>query len=271
MDKDGRFHNRSTKWYEISPYGVLLNKDESLGVSSVGFGIEAISRDGKIAFVLGEIDEKIGHWLVNLNNGERKFIFDLVLFGASLSPDNKKIAFLTPNDEVVYLKVLDIETSQILLKTITPPEKKYIRYKWGEFGGIDWSPDGNTIAISTMDREVYLFDLKANEFKKVAKGFSPIFSNDGLFAACHSYKKIHIIDCRAKEKTKTLKTYKWVNGPMAWSPDGQYIAYANTEISFKVFFDIYTLNIVAINKIEESEVCRFQPNGVFRWFDDIPQ
>lgn len=126
-------------------------------------------------------------WMMNADGSSPELIHNDSLWGASWSPDGKKIAFMTAtNGDLV---VMDLATREV---------DKLI-----ELGTIPvWSPDGDAIAYEPLR-----------------------LPSDRLYLVDPMTKKKWEIDLR-NERLEILHKH-WA--PMAWSPDGEKIAFLGLE------------------------------------------
>ncbi|MDP4536232.1 winged helix-turn-helix domain-containing protein [Alkalimonas collagenimarina] len=122
---------------------------------------------------------------------------DGIEFYHSISPDEKFLAFSyasSPSDDVVVLKLQNLETHQVITLTEEP---------YSSFGAA-WSPDGTQLAYHRMLSgqlcEIRLLTLDSNKIG---------INSDRLLTECGS---------------------KSVSARLTWSPDGRYIVYPSREV-----------------------------------------
>jgi Tol biopolymer transport system component len=106
------------------------------------------SPDGNfVYFVRGRtIFERQTLYQIPAFGGATRKLFDDVRSAAAVSPDGKRIAFVRGPD--LILANADGTGEPQILATRKPPEEFFLAY-WDS--GLDWSPDGKTIAISGGD------------------------------------------------------------------------------------------------------------------------
>ena len=102
----------------------------------------------------------------------------------SLSPDGKKIAFMSDTSGEYQLHIRDMETGAV--RTLTNFEKGY-RYT------PNWSPDGNHIAFIDNSQQLFVIEVSSGDLKHIdtglwrynwdLEGFTPSWSSDSRWLA----------------------------------------------------------------------------------------
>ena len=152
------------------------------------------------------------------------------------SPDNRQIAFLRlPElaEERFRLMILDIETKK--------------EWEVGRvWGGLDWSPDGQFLAVSDnltdgTSSGIFLLSTDGRERRPLSTpapkenlyDFNPRFSRDGtklIFIRAYSnlFREIFLVDLRSGALTQLTYDQRAIIG-VAWTPDGQEIFFLSNR------------------------------------------
>lgn len=111
----------------------------------------AISRDGN-RLAAADMSGEVHIWNASTGHRLQKFSesFTAVVFNLAFSPDGQSIAAVGVDGDAFVLKVLDIETGEVVLEHSEGPE----------IFATDYSPDGNWLAIGVGDGSVKLLDAK---------------------------------------------------------------------------------------------------------------
>jgi len=156
-----------------------------------------------------------------------------------MSPDGRKIAYVSYKDRYPFLYIFDLDTG-----TSTPLSKHV-----GLNSSPAWSPDGGTIAMTLSkdgNTEIYLKNADGSNPRRLTNDpgsdTSPTFDPTGRQIAFVSERggvpQIHVMNSDGSNVHRVTfgKSYD-----PAWSPDGRMIAYV-AENSGEGF-EIYVLNV----------------------------
>jgi Tol biopolymer transport system component len=177
-------------------------------------------------------------------------------YHAALSPDGKKLAFTKHAYDKFYLFLAD--TSGKNLKHLYPPTNNP-KLAFQTVYNIDWSPKGDFIAISYIDRDnrkIGLYDLKNNEFFTLCETTSderdPKFNSDGTNLYFSSDRTGIFNIYRYNFESKTLQRLTSVSGG-AFTPDistdEKQLVFANYD---KDGYGIYLIDTITV--LEEIPV-----------------
>jgi tricorn protease len=189
----------------------------------------------------------------------------------AISPDGKKLAFAI-RGEIFAASAKDGGDATRVTRTSSKESQ------------IVWAPDSRRIAyVSDRDgvQHEYLYDFKAGTEARLTNGPSDDaaarFSPDGkLLAFERGEKEIRVLDLASKEErllaTGLLDDALDPGHPLAWSPDGKWVAFLNT--SLKLFSNI---EVVAISGGASKPVSflanvfggsvTWSPDGTYLLFD----
>jgi len=195
----------------------------------------------KIAFV-NDMSGSKELYVVDYDGENLKKITDdksIVLF-PEISPDGQKILFTSysAGRQILYL--------------INPDGRK--RKTISSYRGLNsagaWSPDGQSIVLTlSKDRgpDIYIINLSGEILKRLtfsrAINTAPSFSPDGSRVAYTSnipgYPQIYVMDAYGSNVQRL--TYTGMCDSPAWAPNGEYIAFAKSEMGSG--YNIYTIEV----------------------------
>ena len=141
------------------------------------------------------------------------------------SPDGKRIAFVSARDSILLDYRRDIWTNNIYVMDTDGSNIKRITRDntTNAYGGLSWSPDGNSLAVAISSLSPY-----------------------GLFYSAG----IHILNLHNSSIIELPYNSAQIQGNPKWSPDGKYILYT---ISGSKFIQIYRMNADGTNQIDLSK------------------
>lgn len=146
-----------------------------------------------------------------------------------ISPDGAQIAYIHQNVAYIY----DVATDDV-----TPLLER-------QFSGVDWSPDGETLALTVQQgghSEIMLFDIATHDTRllddhAIAK-YSAAFSPDGC---CILYRgpndrnigvtTLYIMRLQSGA-VQEINVQGTIMNEIVWSPGGTHIAYANQTAGY---------------------------------------
>jgi TolB protein len=164
-----------------------------------------------------------------------------------MSPDGKKIAYLSYKDRYSFLYVYDRDSGQ------SYPLSKEV----GLNAAPAWSPDGRQLAMVLSkdgNTEIYLRNADGSNPRRLTKNkdgdTSPCFSPDGQRIAFVSDRggspQIYVMDINGGDAIRL--SHQGCNSyDPAWSPDGKYIAYVVEQRG--AGFQIYMMNADGSNPV----------------------
>ena len=157
----------------------------------------------------------------------------------AFSPNNKRMAFLICGKRRVIkpkgrflpellgppaasCAILDVETREyrVITESDLYPSTP------------SWTPDGNSIWVSTYEGRMVRIDLEGNEVEFYGQGLSPALSPDGTYLAYLDLDRRTICVADLKRETKRVLTSRFTyHAPLPyspkirWSPDSKYLLY----------------------------------------------
>jgi Tol biopolymer transport system component len=197
----------------------------------------AWSATGRIAFYLEEGTEKdVGIWLVDANDDqEREFVGEGTEY--AWAPDGERLAIVDLVQATEYvISILDMQTGKVTKTYHISGNGNRV-----QGGGISWSPAGDWLAFSlgiagkraytTSNMDIYVLDLVSGDSRRLTHGGQNIFpswSPDGTmitFSGGTSYRDQTLVVLRPDDAEIVQPLDTASVGPVAWSPDGQWIAF----------------------------------------------
>ncbi len=157
---------------------------------------------------------------------------DLVwpMFNEKFSPDGETL--------VGFKSVLGYGYGDLFAIDLTTWETRTITSGAGTTGmnHLFWSPDGHTIGFQTYNspypHEIWLVDVDSGEKQFFAEGSIATWSPDGQRIAIATLEEesivLRILNVDGKESEEVFRREGWLNweAGLAWSPNGQYIAFS---------------------------------------------
>jgi len=152
-------------------------------------------------------------------------------YQADVSPDGKRIAFLTKLDGPERLVVMDLRTGEV--RDLVRHGKRTI------FGNPHWSPDGGRITFSSNARvghQIYVVDVASGEEHRVSPltsgGCEPRFGRDGRRVVYVSRGHMGTTSRLVEHDLETgderaLVDWPALNYDPVYSPDGTELAFAS--------------------------------------------
>lgn len=170
-----------------------------------------------------------------------------------------------------WLKIWDLSTGQV--------EQTISEHRYPVFS-LDFSPDGQTLAVASMHETIELWDLGNGDrpptLQNILEGhslgvFSLHFTPDGEMLISRSLEEsIKIWDLKTGELIQTLDSHAGPVWSEAISPDGKLLATGNLDESIKIWHlekNSGKLNVSEVCVLNgHSDVVRclaFSPNGKF--------
>ena len=243
----------------------------------------------KIAFVCN--DDNFNRYSTCLlvsnidGNHQRKLIEAHGIGTIAWSPDGKNIAYLqsewTNNKEIWSLKTINLQGN---IKTLT--QDVYF------LSSLSWSPDSQKIVFTSQDGLVTIIDVDSGKLRKVVKGdfvsWSPTgeivyrdyegdkphwteYHSDGGFTDYFaSGEKFYIMNADGTDKRLFLNVKKKLRGlfdfltvpgvstPMTWSPDGKFVIFGRSYVSFPSYatriyvMEVSTKKVVKISTVMQT-------------------
>jgi Tol biopolymer transport system component len=201
--------------------------------------VPADAKDEKIVFTaFSEKDKKIGIGIMNADGSKRTVLTtgDAMEMDPALSPDGKRIVFVTVNKEAQQGELWTMKVDGTDRKKLVEGKAKTLAFS------PSWSPDGRKIAYSEMqaegggpptDADLIVIDADGKNAKTLGRGLMPAWSPDGKKVLYTVMPKgggfepsLHVMDADGKNAKELVKARAMLG---AWSPDGKKIAYTGAE------------------------------------------
>lgn len=176
----------------------------------------------------------------------------------ALSPKGDRVAFITNRDYFFNVYLMDAHTGEIIKKlaegNISPDFEELNIVS----PGLDWSPDGKTIAVSALHHGydvIYLLDVESTDYITISPGLDAInsisWSWDGKYLAfigqTARQSDVYIYNLQTKELTN-LTDDIFSETDLEWTHSGREIFFTSdrdsnlTEVSLPGNFKIYNRN-----------------------------
>jgi TolB protein len=156
----------------------------------------------------------------------------------SLSPDGKKVAFVSWRQGGSAIYVLSLETMK--LNQLTPADNRVL------YGHPDWSPDGKQIVYS-FGGDIYKMDADGQNAARVTNtgtNHDPVWSPDGkriaFVSEIDSRGDIHVMDADGNNITNLTNSTEPDFTPV-WTSDGKRIAFV-TYIYRSFNINVYVMD-----------------------------
>jgi len=142
------------------------------------------------------------------------------------SPDGSTIAFLSDRG--------DEKQSQIHLIPFDGGEARCLTELKGEFGELEWSPDGTQFVIKFRAKDTEAIardeDKKKKKLGVVERHYDRVFYKfDGYGFLPHERWHIWTVDAQSGKAKQLIEGSVFDEGDPVWSPDGQWIAYTSNR------------------------------------------
>lgn len=169
----------------------------------------------------------------------------------SWSPDTNVLAY---NDQA-FVTLWDAATRQIRHASNIPIKIPSVNLFQGPNDGyiwsLGWSPDGNHIAITTVNWEVFIWNVQTSLVDQVFHApqtiDSPlIWAPDGekLMLSEGHERQISLFNLETGKQTEVEFTTSWFLFYIAWSPDGRFLATDGPNIYGSAVWDTTTWQLV---------------------------
>jgi len=189
----------------------------------------AWSADGrKIAYTAYK-DSRAALYILDIYNQERIKVFDKgTPFGASFSPDGKKMAFCSQEEG---------GNSEIYVCTSDGKNIRQLTYNKAIDTAPTWSPTSRQIAF-TSDRsgtpQIYIMDAEGSNVTRISFGgtyhdapsWSPAGDMIAYVSRVNQIFDIYVLNLRTKQIVKLTESNARNESP-CWSPDGRHIIFSS--------------------------------------------
>lgn len=163
-------------------------------------------------------------------------------FSAAWSPNGEYLAYVynSPDDFAVYVMRAN-GRDRTRLTGITPTAV-------GASSMLAWSPDGSTIALTTLDdttnvQAVFLINLDGSNLRRVSttngSAFSPTWSRNNQLAFASSptaNTEIYVVNVEQPDVIRRITNDPLTDTGPAWSPDGLEIAFSSDRVGNSEIF-----------------------------------
>jgi Tol biopolymer transport system component len=140
-------------------------------------------------------------------------------FNPAWSPDGKQIAFIKGESNEGELYVMNADGSQ----------QTRLTYNSVSDQSPVWTPDGTRIAFSSAYSDIYTIRPDGTDLVNLnpylTGAANPTFSPDGKRIAYNCKTGLCLMNADGSNPKSLRQRGEYGYGPLAWSPDGQYIAY----------------------------------------------
>jgi len=190
------------------------------------------SADGKSVAYTSYRQDRAGLYILNIYEGKQIEVQNRgTNFGATFSPDGKKIAFCSTLEE---------GNSEIYVANSDGSNIKRLTFNKAIDTAPSWSPTSREIAF-TSDRggtpQIYIMDAEGSNVRRVSFGGSyfdgPAWSPAGDMIAyvsrVDSVFDIYVLNLRTNQTIKLTESNARNESP-SWSPDGRHIVFSSNRI-----------------------------------------